>query len=556
MRGTPARMRINRSTRIIQLVSLGVFFVLLGFATYPLVLPVPPDLILRLDPLIALGTLLSAHRLPAVLLTSLVLVGATLWLGRFFCSHVCPLGTTLDLLDEGVTERFRKKTSLPEERRRRRLRWKYYVLAGVLLSSLTGSTFLFIFDPISLATRFYTLVVYPVVAAGIRGLLEVLRPLFAELGSGAAYASVGRARFALTLLTLGLLTALVVLQLWERRFWCRNLCPLGALLALIARLRLVRRHVAEDCTRCGLCQKACLGGALSEGGAGTLAGECFVCRTCEAVCPEGAVRFTHRAWGAGPAEEGPDVTRRGLVTAGVMGLVLGAMGGEALARPEPRRLIRPPGALPEKRFLATCVRCGECMKVCLTNTLQPCFLEAGWEGVWTPRLLCRHAGCEERCNVCGHVCPTRAIRPLSLEEKRYAKIGSAAIDRERCIAWERGKECLICDEACPYNAIDFRVVRDACGVGKRPFVIPEKCVGCGLCEEKCPVGGESAIVVYPDGEMRLETGSYITEEAVRMRQAEADSTRDYFTPVEGESECPVPAEPRPGDLPPGFVVEE
>ena len=78
-------MKIKRSTRIIQIVSLSVFFVLLGFATYPLVLPIPTDLFLRLDPLIALGTLIAAHRLPAGLLTSLVLLVATLWLGRFFC---------------------------------------------------------------------------------------------------------------------------------------------------------------------------------------------------------------------------------------------------------------------------------------------------------------------------------------------------------------------------------------------------------------------------------------------------------------------------------------
>ncbi len=548
-------MKIKRTTRIVQLISLGLFFVLLGFATYPLVFPVPTDLFLRLDPLVALGTVLSGHRLPAGLLLCFVLVGATLWLGRFFCSHVCPLGTTLDLLDEGITARYRSRRRTPGGRATARLRWKYYALAGVLLSCLAGTAVLFIFDPISLATRFYTLVVYPVVAAGINGFLRLIRPILAAQGSSLAYAHVGPARFSMMLLTLSLLALLVTLQLVERRFWCRNLCPLGALLALLARFRLLGRRVDDSCTECGLCHQVCLAGALTADGHGTPAGECLVCRTCEEACPQGAVRFRHSLRRSDADERSVDVARRGMLAAGVGGLVLGAMGGTSLAEPGRARLIRPPGALPEDLFMRTCIRCGECMKACLTNTLQPCFLEAGWEGVWTPRLNCRHGGCEERCNVCGRVCPTRAIRALPMEEKRFAKIGTAVIDRARCIAWAQQKECLICDEACPYNAIDFRVVADECGTGKRPFVEPVGCVGCGLCEQKCPVAGESAIVVHADGEMRLETGSYVTEEAVRAREPEVDANRDYFETWNGPGECPNPLDGAE-DLPPGFLIEE
>ncbi|MCK4545799.1 MAG: 4Fe-4S binding protein [Candidatus Eisenbacteria sp.] len=550
-------MKIRKTSRIIQLISLGVFLVLLASATYPLILPVPPDLFLKLDPLIALGTFLSAHRLPlGLLVASLVLVAATLWLGRFFCGYVCPLGTTLDLLDEGITARYRKKEKAGADSKGRRLRWKYYVLAGLLLSCLAGTTFLFIFDPVSLATRFYTLVIYPVVVAAVNGILQLLRPLLVESGSSLAYARLGPASFSMMLPTLLLLAGLVILQLWERRFWCRNLCPLGALLALVGRLRLLQRVVTEDCTDCGICRQVCPAGALSGNGHGAMAGECLVCRSCEEVCPEGAVEFTHSGWSRARVGGPVDVTRRGVVTAGIMGITLGVMGKQALAEPGRRRLIRPPGALPEDRFLETCVRCGECMKACLTNVLQPCFLESGWEGIWTPRLNCRHAGCEERCNVCGHVCPTRAIRALSLEEKQFARIGTAVIDRSRCIAWEQNKECLICDEACPYNAIDFRVVVNECGTGKRPFVEEIKCTGCGLCEQNCPVGGESAIVIHADGEMRLETGSYITEEVRRAREPETDRERDYFRPVQGSGECLVPAESESADLPPGFMEGE
>ena len=75
-------------------------------------------------------------------------------------------------------------------------------------------------------------------------------------------------------------------------------------------------------------------------------------------------------------------------------------------------LIRPPGALPEKDFLARCIRCGECMKACPTNTLQPVALVAGFSAFFSPKITPRRGPCEPLCNVCGHVCPTGAIRAL------------------------------------------------------------------------------------------------------------------------------------------------
>jgi len=112
------------------------------------------------------------------------------------------------------------------------------------------------------------------------------------------------------------------------------------------------------------------------------------------------------------------------------------------------------------------------------------------------------------------VCPTGAIRALALEEKKNAKLGTAVIDRERCLVWAENKLCLICDEQCPYNAIVFKWQE----VFRRPFVSANKCNGCGFCEEKCPVRGESAIIVTPEGEIRLAQGSY--QEAAQKLQLE------------------------------------
>jgi formate hydrogenlyase subunit 6/NADH:ubiquinone oxidoreductase subunit I len=156
------------------------------------------------------------------------------------------------------------------------------------------------------------------------------------------------------------------------------------------------------------------------------------------------------------------------------------------------------------------------MKVCLTNGLQPATDEAGFMGVWTPILVPRKGPCERHCNMCGQVCPTQAIRSLSLDEKSYARLGQAQVDRPRCLEWGHGKACLVCDEVCPYGAIS---VGESPQQGRRGPVVDSKvCVGCGVCEKHCPVQGEAAIRVSIREEERLLKGSYITAEKTRARQ--------------------------------------
>jgi MauM/NapG family ferredoxin protein len=191
------------------------------------------------------------------------------------------------------------------------------------------------------------------------------------------------------------------------------------------------------------------------------------------------------------------------------GMGLGSM-VIVLTRLDPRyvkktdRTLRPPGALPEEDFLATCIRCGSCLRICVTHTLQASGMENGLIHWGTPIHNMRVAGCEQQCNLCGKICPTGAIRDLPLIERQHAKIGTAVIIRETCVAWAKNRLCLLCDEACPYNAIVFQPVEGH----KRPFVDESRCNGCGMCEAVCPVNGEAAIVVYPTGEIRQKEGSY------------------------------------------------
>jgi ferredoxin len=154
-------------------------------------------------------------------------------------------------------------------------------------------------------------------------------------------------------------------------------------------------------------------------------------------------------------------------------------------------LLRPPGAQDESAFTARCMRCGECVRACLTGCLEPAPREFGTSKLWTPRFNPALAKCEfELCGrACAKACPVEAIRKPPDEEVR---IGTAAVTRSKCIAWAEDKVCLVCYERCSYQAIES----DSRG---RPRVIADKCVGCGACQNTCITNPDPAIVVYPPG---------------------------------------------------------
>ena len=142
------------------------------------------------------------------------------------------------------------------------------------------------------------------------------------------------------------------------------------------------------------------------------------------------------------------------------------------------------------------------MRACPTGAIQPAVNEAGIEGLWTPVLVTRMGYCDYSCNACGQACPVQAIPPLPLAEKRVQVIGKAYINQNRCIAWSDHHDCIVCEEMCPVSnkaikldPTDFKQEDGSIVTVKLPQVYRERCIGCGICEYKCPVVGESAIRV-------------------------------------------------------------
>lgn len=510
--------------KYLQIASLGVFTALFFLSFLPHYSWGPINYYFRADPLIAVISMVAAREVIPSLFLSLILVGCTVAIGRFFCSYLCPLGAFIDGSEFLL---FRKRrNSLRQSASYRRL--KYYLLVLVMGAALTGLSLVYLLDPLVIVGKFYTFLLYPLSTLVLNTGLDTIRPLADLFGwTSVSYLSFVQPLFYLGFTTLVIFFSVLLLGAIAPRFWCRNLCPLGGLLAILARLGVFKRRVNRGCNDCMACVQACPMQAIEEDEPRrTRFSECFQCLTCKNICPEQAITFPvtfARAEVSASSKLG--LSRRGFVASlgsGAAASVLVLFTPRSSLRAE--TLIRPPGAIPEKTFNQTCLRCGQCMEACLTNTLQPSIWEAGMAGLWTPRMELRYAGCEQHCNRCGKVCPSQAIRSLDLEEKKYAKVGTATIERSRCIVWEQDRRCLICDEVCPYNAIVFKEV-DAF---RRPFVVENRCNGCGYCEQKCPVEGRSAIVVSPLGEIRMSHGSYRKEAALQRLDLQEELGSDYF----------------------------
>ncbi|MGD2151796.1 MAG: 4Fe-4S binding protein [Gemmatimonadales bacterium] len=507
-------------------------------------LPYPVSIALELDPLAALMTLLAGGTLYKGLLWSLVILIPTIFLGRFFCGWVCPLGSLNHWVSAIRSERPSRKGKrlLESNRYKKYQRIKYYVLFFCLGAALLGSLQAGLLDPLPLLARSIGTAFLPALHTGARAVSSAaantgIGPI-AAAGQGiydllaATLLPYRQAHFhGLLVIGLVFLTILLLNRVFTR-FWCRGICPLGALLGVFSRFAIFGLEKDEQaCNACNQCLLACQGADNPDVGSRWRQAECHLCLNCQAACPEGSLRFKFfpkqpdtKTNPAGTSKV--DVTRRKVLAslAGGLGAVLLFRSGDAHEVKRSPFVIRPPGSLPEDDFLGRCIRCGQCMRVCPNNALHPTMLESGWEGLWTPYLIAKIGYCEPTCTLCGQVCPTGAIGELTLAQKvgddetQPNRIGTAFLDRGRCLPWAMATPCIVCEEWCPTSPKAIYLIEetavDRLGdevVVKRPHVDPSLCTGCGACEYACPVWDRKAIYITSVGESRSETNQILLE---------------------------------------------
>ncbi len=451
-----------------------------------------------------------------------IIVFFTFLFGRAYCSSLCPLGTLQDMVFRVSP---RRKRNIFSSKKRWKKWVRYTLTAGIFLAAAFGFSFLLsLAEPYSIFTRLVADFIRPVAAKG--GI--AFSPVFQRMG---IYSNIEPILFTLGggLLGGGIAFGIVLVSFFKGRWFCNVLCPAGTVLSLPAGTALFAIEIDPGkCTACGACEKICKAGCINTGAKKIHHGDCVLCFSCLSVCPVDAISYRYvglrKAGKEKPASVPTDglqllPRREFLSQAGKTALGLGifliapfglrnqaAAGGQSaldgFLSPDtntnlPAVAVVPPGAGNISRFVSRCTACHLCIAKCPQQVLRPAAGEKGVHMLEKPVLDYNSSFCEFECNVCSQTCPTGALLPLSLEEKKVTKIGTASIETGRCVVYKDGTSCGACAEICPTTAV-FMVPYE--GTLTAPELSPGVCIGCGACERVCPVEGRKAIRVRGEEE--------------------------------------------------------
>ena len=450
------------------------------------------------------GWLAKVQFLPAILALNVgvivFLVALTLLFGRVYCSVICPLGVMQDIISWFAGRRKKNRFSYSPAKN-----WLRYAVLAIFIVTLAAG-----FGAVALLVAPYS--AFGRIAQNLFAPLwkwgnNLLAYIAERVDSYAFYSTdvvVGSwATFAVAVVTL---IVLAVLAWRNGRTYCNTICPVGTVLGLLSRFSLLKPVIDTDkCINCGLCARKCKASCIDAKNHSIDYSRCVVCMDCLESCNKGAIKYTLRKGSAAPAAAAPaDKSRRNfLVGAGLLATSAAKAqemkldGGYAtiIAKQSPfkNRALTPPGSLSARNMAAHCTGCQLCVAVCPTQVLRP---SADLTTFMQPEMSYEKGYCRPECNKCSQVCPTGAIKPISVEEKSSIQLGHAEWVRDNCVVITDDVECGNCQRHCPTGAItmilsDYRDTKSR----KIPSVNKHLCIGCGACENLCPARPFSAIRV-------------------------------------------------------------
>ena len=450
------------------------------------------------------GWLAKIQFLPAILALNvgviIFLVALTLLFGRIYCSVICPLGIMQDIISWFAGRS--KKNRFSYSPAKSWLRYAVLVLFVATLVAGFGAVALLV-APYSAFGRIAQNLFAPLWKWGN----NLLAYIAERVDSYAFYSTdivVGSwITFGVAATTL---IILVILAWRNGRTYCNTICPVGTVLGVLSRFSLFKPVIDTDkCINCGLCARKCKASCIDAKNHSIDYSRCVVCMDCLESCSKNAIKYTLRKGSTSSAAAAPaDKSRRNfivgaglLATSAAKGQEMKLDGGYATiidkVAPFKNRALTPPGSLSARNMAAHCTGCQLCVAVCPTQVLRP---SADLTTFMQPEMSYEKGYCRPECNKCSQVCPTGAIKPISVEEKSSIQLGHAEWVRDNCVVITDDVECGNCQRHCPTGAItmilsDYRDTKSR----KIPSVNKHLCIGCGACENLCPARPFSAIRV-------------------------------------------------------------
>ena len=312
------------------------------------------------------------------------------------------------------------------------------------------------------------------------------------------------------------------------RLFCNTLCPVGTLLGLISKMSLYKISInLEKCNSCNLCTRSCKSGCIDKKNKTVDFSRCVACYNCISVCPSGGITYfktsiPSKKINSSQADliaEKTDLKRRETITKTFFYVLTLAGLSSAQTKIVPKKEnktpfikkypVSPPGSKSLDHFTTACTACHLCISACPTQVLQPSFLEYGFLGILQPRMDYKISFCNFDCTICGDICPSGAILPISQSIKKTIQLGKAHFIKENCIVEIEKSECGACSEHCPTKAVKMVPYNNL----HLPEVKNEYCVGCGACEYACPTKPYKAI--YVEGNPIHLTAEKMPEEKLK-----------------------------------------